>query len=146
MKRLVLRWAVLFVATNVFGFVVHGLLLQGGLCRQPTTPAHTGRRESALRVHAHRIRLFVCGVGLDLRSRDSISALARSRTPLWLCGVDADLASLVPDVLRGSAVARGGSGQANFIRISHCAADGDNQCRAPSEPNIRGSRDFSGNR
>src|SRR5580692_11964000 len=87
----------------------------GGLCRQSATPTHTGRRESALRVHAHRIRLFVCGAGLDLRSRYSTSTLARSRTPLWLCGVDADLASLVPDVLRGSAVARSRGGKANFI-------------------------------
>lgn len=115
MKSFVLRWAVLFIAANVFGFVVHGLLLQGDYCRQSATPAHTGRRESALRVHAYRIRLFVCGAGLDLRSRYSTSTLARSRTPLWLCGVDADLASLVPDVLRGSAVARSGGGKANFI-------------------------------
>ena len=28
MKRFVLRWAVLFVTANIFGFVVHGLLLQ----------------------------------------------------------------------------------------------------------------------
>src|SRR6201984_823909 len=35
MKRFVLRWAVLFIAANVFGFVVHGLLLQGDYAASP---------------------------------------------------------------------------------------------------------------
>jgi hypothetical protein len=55
MKRFVLRWAVLFIAANLFGFVVHGLLLQGDYAASPQL-LHTARRESALRVHAHRIR------------------------------------------------------------------------------------------
>jgi hypothetical protein len=35
MKSFVLRWAVLFIAANVFGFVVHGLLLQGDYAASP---------------------------------------------------------------------------------------------------------------
>jgi hypothetical protein len=35
MKRFVLRWSVLFIAANVFGFVVHGLLLQGDYAANP---------------------------------------------------------------------------------------------------------------
>ena len=42
-------------------------------------------------------------------------ARIRPRNPVWLCGVDADLPSPVPDVLRGSALARSGGGQADFI-------------------------------
>lgn len=35
MKRFVLRWAVLFVTANIFGFVVHGLLLQPDYAASP---------------------------------------------------------------------------------------------------------------
>lgn len=35
MKRFVLRWSVLFIAANVFGFVVHGLLLEGDYAASP---------------------------------------------------------------------------------------------------------------
>ena len=35
MKRFLLRWAVLFVAANVFGFVVRGLLIQGDYAASP---------------------------------------------------------------------------------------------------------------
>jgi hypothetical protein len=35
MKRFVMRWAVLFIAANLFGFVVHGLLLQGDYAASP---------------------------------------------------------------------------------------------------------------
>jgi len=35
MKRFVLRWAILFIAANIFGFVVHGLLLQGDYAATP---------------------------------------------------------------------------------------------------------------
>ena len=35
MRRFVLRWAVLFIAANVFGFVVHGLLLQRDYAASP---------------------------------------------------------------------------------------------------------------
>lgn len=88
MKSFVLRWAVLFIAANVFGFVVHRLLLQGDYTASPQL---LRTQEDANRHFVYMLvgfRLFVCGAGLDLRSRYSISALARSRTPLWLlrCG------------------------------------------------------------
>jgi hypothetical protein len=35
MKRFVLRWAILFIAANIFGFVIHGLLLHGDYAANP---------------------------------------------------------------------------------------------------------------